>query len=45
MYPFMVSHLGLDPEGVFDQTTELYDEQGTSIETPEQMYVFDASHP
>ena len=45
MYPFMVKHLGLDSKGVFDEATELYDETGTSIETPEQMYVFDESRP
>lgn len=45
MYPFMVKHLGLDEQGVFDTKTELYDETRTTIETPEQMYVFDASKP
>jgi len=45
MYPFMVKHLGLDSKGVFDTETELYDETRTTIETPEQMYVFDESTP
>ena len=45
MYPFMVKHLKLDPAGIFDATTELYDETGTTIETPEQMYVFDKLRP
>lgn len=45
MYPFMVRHLQLDPSGVFDAITELYDETATTIETPEQMYVFDESRP
>jgi hypothetical protein len=45
MYPFMVKHLKLDPKGVFDGKTELYDETETTIETPEQMYVFDESQP
>lgn len=45
MYPFMVKHLGLDAAGVFDAETELYDETGTTIESPEQMYVFDESMP
>ncbi len=45
MYPFMVKHLGLDSKGVFDAETELYDETKTTIETPEQMYVFDESKP
>jgi len=41
MYPFMVKHLKLSAAGVFDNITELYDETATTIETPEQMYVFD----
>ena len=41
MYPFMVKHLKLDPKGVFDEATELYDETQTVLESPEQMYVFD----
>jgi hypothetical protein len=45
MYPFMVTHLGLDSKGVFDTETELYDETRTTVETPEQMYVFDESKP
>ena len=45
MYPFMVKHLKLDPSGVFDATSELYDETATTIETPEQMYVFDELRP
>ena len=45
MYPFMVKHLKLDPSGVFDENTEVYDETATQIESPEQMYVFDQSHP
>ena len=45
MYPFMVKHLGLDQNGVFDAATELYDESKTTIETPEQMRVFDESKP
>ncbi len=45
MYPFMLKHLGLDSKGVFDTETELYDETRTTIETPEQMYVFDESKP
>ena len=32
-------------EGVYDATTELFDESKTVIETPEEMRVFDASHP
>lgn len=45
MYPFMVKHLGLDARGVFDPQTEVFDESKTVIETPEQMRVFDESHP
>jgi len=45
MYPFMVKHLKLDPQGVFDTDTELYDESQNVLETPEQMYVFDKLRP
>ena len=45
MYPFMVKHLKLNPAGIFDTNTELYDETGTTLETPEQMYVFDQLRP
>ena len=45
MYPFMVKHLGLDPEGVLDPKTGLYDESHNTIEKPEQMRVFDDSFP
>lgn len=45
MYPFMVKHLKLNRDGVYDKTTELYDESKTKIETPDQMRVFDDAHP
>lgn len=45
MYPFMVKHLSLDPKGVVDSDKELYDETKNTIETPEQMYVFDEELP
>ena len=45
MYPFMVKHLRLNPKGVFNATTELFDESNTVIETPEQMRVFDETNP
>jgi len=45
MYPFMVKHLGLDSKDVFNTKTELFDETKTTIETPEQMFVFDESKP
>ncbi len=45
MYPFMVKHLELDAKGVRDVEADLFDESKTVIETPEQMRVFDESHP
>jgi hypothetical protein len=45
VYPFMVKHLGLDPAGVVDAKTGEFDESNSVIETPEQMRVFDESHP
>ena len=45
VYPFLVKHLGLDPEGVRDPTSGEFDESKTVVETPEQMRVFDDSHP
>lgn len=41
MYPFMVKHLGLVSEGVFDPATGKFDESKTVIETPAQMRVFE----
>jgi hypothetical protein len=40
MYPFMVKHLGLDPKGVLDKKTGVYDETGNTIETSEQQRTF-----
>lgn len=45
MYPFMVKHLKLDPEGVLDPETGKYDESHNTIESPEQMRVFNDQHP
>lgn len=45
MYPFMVEHLGLDTEGVLDPATGIYDENRNTMETPEQMRVFDEDNP
>jgi hypothetical protein len=45
MYPFMVKHLGLDPEGVLDPKTGVFDESKTVLEKPDQMRVFDQAHP
>ena len=45
MYPFMVKHLGLDPKGVRDTKTGIFDESKTALEKPALMRVFDADHP
>ena len=45
MYPFMVKHLGLDRTGVHNPQTEVYDESKTTVETPDQMRVFDKDFP
>lgn len=45
VYPFLVKHLGLRTEGVYDAATELFDESKTTLETPQQMRVFDETHP
>ena len=45
MYPFMVKHLGLDSKGVLDPKSGVFDESGTVLETPDQMRVFDKTHP
>lgn len=45
MYPFMVKHLRLHPDGVLDPDAEIFDESQTVVETPAQMRVFDAAHP
>lgn len=45
MYPFMVQHLGLDPQGVRDPETGKFDETATTIETPQQMRVFNDTNP
>ena len=45
MYPFMVKHLKLNNAGVYDKQTEIYDESKNTIETPDQMRVFDDAHP
>ena len=41
----MVKHLKLDPLGLFDDNNKLYAEAATTIESTEQMYVFDESRP
>jgi hypothetical protein len=45
MYPFMAKHLGLRVEGILNTDTGLFDESKYVVETPEQMRVFDKSHP
>ncbi len=45
VYPFLVKHLALDAEGVLDPNTGMFDESKTIVEKPEQMRVFDESHP
>lgn len=45
MYPFMVEHLKLDSSGVYDKTTEVFDESKTALEKPETMFVFDEAFP
>jgi uncharacterized protein len=45
MYPFMVKHLSLDAEGVLDPESGKFDESKNTMETPEQMRVFDKTHP
>jgi hypothetical protein len=44
MYPFMVEHLGLDPNGVIG-ADGTFDENKNAIETPDQMRVFDDQYP
>jgi len=45
MYPFMVKHLGLDPKGVLNPKTDVFDESKTVLEKPDQMRVFDQANP
>jgi len=40
MYPFMVKHLGLNPKGVLNKKSSVYDESKNTIETPKQMHNF-----
>ena len=40
MYPFMVKHLGLDPEGVLNKRTGEYDEKKNTIEKGSTMRTF-----
>ena len=40
MYPFMVKHLGLNPKGVLNKKSGVYDESKNTIETPKQMHNF-----
>ena len=40
MYPFMVTHLELDPAGVLDKATGTFDETGTRLQKTSEMRVF-----
>jgi len=40
MYPFMARHLGLNPKGVLNKKTGVYDESKNTIETPKRMHNF-----
>ncbi len=40
MYPFMVKHLGLNPKGVLNKKSSVYDESKNTIETPKRMHNF-----
>ena len=40
MYPFMVKHLGLNPKGVLNNKSGVYDESKNTIETPKRMHTF-----
>ncbi len=40
MYPFMVKHLELNPRGVLNKKTGVYDESKNTIETPKKMHNF-----
>ena len=42
MYPFMVKHLGLNPNGVLSKKTGEYDESGNTIETTVQQRTFNS---
>ena len=41
MYPFMVKHLGLNPDGVLNKKTGVFDESKNTIEKPATMRTFD----
>lgn len=45
MYPFMVKHMGLDKEGVWNAEKKIFDESANTIEKVKQMRVFNADHP
>jgi uncharacterized protein len=45
MYPFMVKHLKLNPNGVIDEKTKKFDETKNVIEAVDHMRVFDQDHP
>jgi hypothetical protein len=45
MYPFMVTHLNLDADGIVNQKSRMFDESECVVEKPEQMRVFDQTNP
>jgi hypothetical protein len=45
VYPFLVKHLGLDPQGVRNPKSGQFDESKNVVETPDQMRVFDDADP
>lgn len=45
VYPFLVQHLKLDAAGVVDPDTGLFDESPNTIESVENMRVFNDQHP
>lgn len=45
MYPFMVRHLKLDPTGVLDSKSGVFDESQNTIEEVKIMRVFNQDHP
>ncbi len=44
MYPFMVKHLRLDPNGVLDEATGKFDESRNTMETPLSMLAVNQDH-
>ncbi|MFP6613110.1 MAG: acetylxylan esterase [Pirellulales bacterium] len=45
MYPFMAKHLGLDPSGVLDKKSGVFDEAKNTMETSDEQRVFGKDKP